>query len=377
LHDSVNYCNLQHEESAMRLGEPIHPELGWIRRVSNLEEARATRVPALRIAAFRHQGLVLGDSLRAGARVRGVKTLDNATLPYPTRFAFNGAVPLPWPFVIMVHRTLLVQLDTDEGRKNVLFNPTDAAAARNAPFFRKLQASVERVAPFAEKLLAKTFEPLESQLAKAGVTPEQIDVIAFDHFHTQDLRPLLGNGNGTRARFPNAKLLAPQREWEDWDGLHPMQRAWMIEDGKAGVPRDKVIVFDADVSLGHGCLLLRTPGHTTGNQTLFVHGADGVFGCSENGCSADNWSPEASRIPGLKSFARQYDVEVVLNANTPELGGEQYASMILERSVVDPVPARPEFVQMFPSSEVTATALAPMVRPSMVFRHRDSGAFAS
>ncbi len=359
----------------MRLGEPIHPKLGWVRKLLDLAEARAERRPADRIAAFRKQGRALGDALRSGARVRGVKTLDNATLPYPTRFAFNGAVPLPWPFVIMVHRTLLVELATAEGTKYLLFNPTDPLAAKNAPFFRKLAASVEKVFPLAEQLLAKRFTPLEQQLAALGVPAERIDLIAFDHFHTQDLRPIMGSGNGSPGRFPNALLLAPAREWDDWDGLHPIQRAWMIEDGKRGVPAERVVLFDDDVALGEGCVILRTPGHTSGNQTLFVHGAEGVFGCSENGCSADNWSPRASRIPGLRHYADRYEVEVVLNANTVELAGEQYCSMILERSLVDPVPDRPEFVQMFPSSEVAATAMAPLLRPSMYFRHRDSGRF--
>ncbi|MEQ9320209.1 MAG: hypothetical protein RIF41_13675, partial [Polyangiaceae bacterium] len=96
-------------------------------------------------------------------------------------------------------------------------------------------------------------------------------------------------------------------------------------------------------------------------------------GCCENGCSADSWSPRASSIPGLKGFAESYDVEVVLNSNTPEFGGEQYESMILERSVVDAVPDRPEMVQMFPSSEVTPSAIAPALRPRQVFGARDAG----
>ncbi len=302
--------------------------------------------------------------------------MDASTLPYPTRFAFNGVVPLPWPMITMIHRTLLVQVDTEDGVKNVLWNPTDVDAARATPFFSHLAERVNRVAPFAERLLQKKFPPLEEQLRGVGVDPADIDVIAFDHFHTQDLRSVLGAA-GRPGRFPNALLLAPRREWEDWDGLHPMQRAWFIPEGKHGLASDRVILTDCDLALGESALVLRTPGHTTGNQTLFVHGEEGVFGCCENGTSADSWSPRASRIPGLARYADTYDVDVVLNANTPELGGEQYVSMMLERAVVDAVPSRPEFVQMFPSSETVASALAPGIRPSMIFTHRDSGRFAS
>jgi len=356
----------------MKLGEPIDARIPWVRTLNDLDDAWNITTPGPQLEALRSAGRSLGDALRSGPRVLGVKTLANATLPYPTRFAFNGAVPLPWPFVLMMHRTLLVQVDSDEGTKNILFNPTDPERSRNAPFFKQLAAKIEQIAPFAEKLLAKRYKSLDKQLDELGLATSDIDLIAFDHFHTQDLRPLLGDSG----RFPRALLLAPRREWNDWDGLHPLQRPWFIADGKVGVPEERVVLTAGDLAIGTGCLLLRTPGHTTGNQTIMVHSDSGVFGCSENGCSADNWAPHASRIPGLKRFIDTYELEVVINANTPELGGTQYTSMILERSVVDPVADNPEFVQMFPSSEVTATPLAPRIKPSMVFGHRDSGRFA-
>ena len=357
----------------MKLTQPIDERLRWIHSLHDLDDARSVGLPGARIDALMRAGRSLGDELKSGPRVRAVKTFTITPLIYPTRFAFNGVVPLPWPFIVMIHRTLLVQVDTDEGVKNLLFNPTDPEASqRGTPFFCKVTASIRRVAPFAESLMKRKNRPLVEQLADVGVTPDDIDVIAFDHFHTQDLRPILGTDT-TSGRFPNALLLAPRREWEHWDSLHPMQRAWFVAEGKQGIPTDKVILTDHDLAIAGGALLLQTPGHTVGNQTLFVHGGDGVFGCSENGCSADNWSPRASSIPGMRRYADLYDVDVVLNSNTPELGGEQYASMILERSVVDTVPGRPEQVQMFPSSEVTPSPLAPGVTPKMLFGDRDSG----
>lgn len=358
----------------MQLGEPIDSRVPWIRRITQLDDARATSTPGPRIEAMRAAGRALGDELRATPTVRGVKTMDASTLPYPTRFAFNGVVPLPWPMITMVHRTLLVQLDTSDGIKNLLFNPTDTDAARATPFFAKLTERVNRVMPFAERFLAKKFPSLEEQLAGVGVAPEEIDVIAYDHFHTQDLRGVMG-AHGAAGRFPNALLLAPEREWNDWDGVHPLQRAWFIPEGKRGIDASRVVLTRSDIALGQSCLLLQTPGHTTGNQTLFVHADDGVFGCCENGTSCDSWSPLASPIPGLRRFAEYYDVEVVLNANTPELAGEQYASMVLEKSVACPVADRPAFVQMFPSSETIYSALAPGIRPAMIFTHKNSGHF--
>jgi hypothetical protein len=222
------------------------------------------------------------------------------------------------------------------------------------------------------------FGSVEEQLARLGLSPADIDLIAFDHFHTQDLRPLLGTrvsaGEALQAPlYPRALLLAPRKEWEDWDDLHPMQQPWFIRDGKRGVPSERVVLTDADLWLGPGALLLRTPGHTSGNQTLVVRTESGVFGCSENGISVDNWAPHESSIPGLRQTARMLEVDVILNANTPESGMQQYTSMMLERSLVDRVPEHSALFQMFPSSELTVSWFAPGVHPARALSERCSG----
>lgn len=349
--------------------EPIDPRLPWVRRVPALDEARRIGASGARLDALRRAGERLGDALRDGPRARFARTFDVSDLIYPARFAFQGALTLPWPYVLMRHRCLLVQVEVDGAQKNVLFNPTDRESARATPFFERTLEGREAL----EDWFAPRQPTVEDGLRALGLTPDDIDLIVFDHFHTQDLRPTLGTvrGDGLArplpARFPNAYLLAPRAEWEDWDRLHPLQRPWFIADGKRDVDESRVVLTDADLALGEGCLLVRTPGHTSGHQTLFVHGDDGVFGCGENGTSADCWSPYESRLPGLRGFARRFDAEVVLNLNTPESAAEQYTSMVLERSIVDRVGDEPAFVQMLPSSEVTPSPLAPGVRPSVVF----------
>ena len=362
----------------MQIGEPVDRRLPWVRTLQDLEEARALTSAGPRGTALRRAGELLGEDLREGPRVEAVRTLSLSTLVYPTTFAFNRAVTRPWPYVVMTHRCLLVQVRAEGELKNVLFNPTDYVASEATPYFARMLAKMPNP-DLGRKLLAKQWGQVDEQLAGLGLSADDIDLIAFDHFHTQDLRPLLGSavptvdGVQVTGRFPNAYLLAPKAEWEDWDQLHPLQQSWFVADGKLGVPEDRVILTGADLKLGEGCLLLRTPGHTTGNQTLFVHGERGVFGCSENGTSCDSWTPMESSIPGLRAQAREWGYEVVLNSNTPELCAEQYNSMLLERSVVDRSEIDPAYVQMFPSSEVTPTLLAPGIRPSMLYRERDSG----
>lgn len=344
----------------------MYAEAPELRRITLFDEARprdlrgghGRRLDAVRAAAHAFHG-----ELAAGPRVVAVRSLTRSRLVYPTRYAFQGAALSPAPFVVMVHRTLLVQFLQAGELKTLLFNPTDVEGSKRTPFFVRL---LEKLPPQAVTLLAPPEPSLEAQLAGHGVRPEDVDYLAFDHFHTQDVR-------GLGAQFPRAKLLAPRCEWEDWHRLHPMQAAWFVPDGRDGVDESKVVLTEADLSLGDGVALVRTPGHTSGNQTLFVATEHGIWGCSENATSVDSYAPLDSRIAGLARHARTYDVDLIMNLNTPEYGAEQYTSMVLERLVVDRVPHAPAFPQMFPSSEVTPSPLAPGLSPTLVFGSLTAG----
>ncbi|AKV03836.1 hypothetical protein AKJ09_10499 [Labilithrix luteola] len=335
-------------------------------RIEDLDEAWSIRNRGAQLRALRRAGEQLHDKLASGPRAVSVRTLPLTTLAYPTRYAFWSAAFAPAPLVMLTHRCVLVQFQRRGELVNLLFNPTDVAAAKATPFFARL---IETLGTRLSDAVAGKFDPIEAQLMRLGVAPEDIDYVAFDHFHTQDLRGLLGTADGSRPpRFPKAKLLAPKIEWDDWDDLHPLQKAWFVRDGKQGVREDMVVFTDGDFVLGDGVMLLRTPGHTSGNQTLFVNTDSGVWGISENGTCADNWSPLDSQIKGLAFTCKKQDLDIVLNANTPELGAAQYTSMVLERTIVDRVRRAPAFVQMFPSSEVTPSVIAPGLAPTLLHR---------
>lgn len=340
-------------------------------RIVDLDQAWKESRHGSQLRAVRRAAEQLRDRFASGPHCVAVRTLPLTTLPYPTRYAFWAAAVAPAPFVTMTHRCVLVQFFQNGEIKNLLFNPTDIDGARKTPFFARL---IEQFGQRVSDLLAKRYDPLEAQLARHGLGPEDIDYVAYDHFHTQDLRGILGTSDGSRpARFPNAKLLAPRSEWEDWDDLHPFQRAWFVRDGKLGVRTENVVLTDGDLALGDGVMLLRTPGHTSGNQTLFMNTDSGVWGISENGTCADNWSPLESRIRGLSYVCKKQDIDIILNANTPEFGAVQYTSMVLERTIVDRVRRAPAFVQMFPSSEVTPSILAPGLSPTLLHREITHG----
>jgi len=332
--------------------------------VPDFDEARLLRGQAERLRGVVRAAEGLHERFAARAAVVALRTLPLTTLPYPTKYALQGAAGSLSPFVRLTHRATLVQFLQGGTLKTLLFNPTDIEAARATPYFSEIARRFGALEP----LLQKRFPTLEAQLASLGLGAGDIDYVAFDHFHTQDLRGQLGTDDGLHhARFPNATLLAPKTEWDDWQDVHPMQRAWFIKDGRRGVRTDRVALTDADLLLGEGVMLVRTPGHTVGNQTLFINTGLGVWGISENGTCADNWTPRDSAIRGVAATARAQDLDVLLNANTPERGGDQYTSMMLEKTLVSRVKAAPTFVQMFPSSEITAGLLMPL-RPTWVHR---------
>jgi glyoxylase-like metal-dependent hydrolase (beta-lactamase superfamily II) len=338
-----------------------------LKRIRDLDEAWRASGTGPQLRAVKRAAEGLRERFAGGARCISVRTMPLTTLAYPTRYAFWAAAIAPAPLVTMTHRCTLVQFFEQGEVKNLLFNPTDIEGARATPFFARL---IEQFGERIADLMAKKFAPLEDQLAALDIKPTDIDYVAFDHFHTQDLRKLLGTTDGSFApRFPNATLLAPKNEWADWDDLHPFQKAWFVRDGKTGVNTKNVLLTENDLELGEGVMLLRTPGHTTGNQTLFMNTSSGVWGISENGTCADNWSPLASKIRGLAYTCKKQDLDIVLNANTPELGAIQYTSMVLERTIVDRLHRAPAFVQMFPSSEVTPSILSPGLSPTVV--HKD------
>ena len=338
-----------------------HPN---IRRLTALQEARRVSSAGPRLSAMRSAAERLRAELLDADAAVCVRTLPLTTLLYPSRYAFWGAALSPAPFVQLSHRCLLVQIRTAAGVKTLLWNPTDTVAARKTPFFAQLIRTTGEW--IVDHLLAKTYGTVLEHLARLGLAPERVDYVAFDHLHTQDLRPLLGTTgpDGRPPLFPNATLLIQRPEWEEAADPHPLQASWFVAGAVEGVRTNRVAMLDGDVSLGAGVALVWTPGHTAGNHSLVVRTERGLWVSSENGVAAESWSPLESRIPGLRSYARRMRLEVILNANTVEGGTDQYTSMVVERTLADPARDEAGFFQVFPSSELTASPLAPGLAPS-------------
>jgi len=330
-------------------------------RLTELDAAWATRGSGARLDAVRRAGRRLRERILTAGVARCVRTADLATFPYPTRYGLQGVASSPAPYLFLRNRMQLVQVTANGRVVTILVNPTDAERSAKAPFFARME---ERYGSFATRLLSKFHSTIAAGLERWGVAPDAIDYVTFDHLHVQDLRGLLAPGPDGRTFLPNAKLLAQRTELDTLIALHPLQVEWYIPECLHGVPANRIVALEGDYAIGGGFAIVRTPGHTIGNHTLVVVTDRGAWTISENGICVDAYAPGSSSIRGLARHARDTGVEVILNANTREGSLDQYTSMVLEKTLADPVPDRPELPQHFASSELVGHPLALGLSPT-------------
>lgn len=328
-----------------------------------------------RLRACRTAALDFRSEFTTTGRPDSIRTHDLISLPYPTRYGLFRAATSPTPFVTISNRMLIVRwTETDGTRRTLLFEPSDHELDSYTPYFAELQ----RYTPGPlRRLFVRARTDVLTACRAAGVAPAEVDYLAFDHLHTQDVRRWLGTtrpqpdispDKPVAAAFPNAKLIAQRIELEAMADLHPFQRPWYQPTTFVDLPSERILPLDGSVLLGPGVALISTPGHATGNQSLVLNTDTGIWAVSENAIATECLTPEHSRIPGLARAARNWGHEVILNANTLETTYEQYNSLVIEKSIVDVSQQDSRFLQFFPSSELTGARLNPGTSPT--FTHR-------
>lgn len=348
-------------------------EAGVLTPLRELDGARDPLRPTERLRRLRAAAHALRERLLAGPPAPFYRAASLVRVPYPTRYGLWRASRVKTPLLQILNRVFVVQVRAADGLKTVLLSPSDVERNKETPHFKRLAARARLLGRYGERLLAPVLGSVEGALAAAGLRPEDVDYIAYDHLHTQDVRRWLG-ADGTPALLPNAKLLVSRAEWEAAHGLLPLEADWYCPHGLAGIDPAKVVLLDGDVLVGEGLAIVRTPGHTVGNVSFAVHTPEGLLVTSENGISADSYAPLRSRIPGVAAWARRTGAEVVLNGNTLERTQDQYLSMLFERELAGPSRRDPAFYNVFPSSELAAYWAFPGVAPTFGFGDLSFGA---
>jgi N-acyl homoserine lactone hydrolase len=107
-------------------------------------------------------------------------------------------------------------------------------------------------------------ESLVAQLARIGVRPDQIDLVALSHKH--------GDHISQAGDFPKATLLIGE---EDWAALTTLPPAPHLEPERlrpwiGGLSPKHIVAGDYDVFGDGSVVMLATPGHTAGHHALLV-----------------------------------------------------------------------------------------------------------
>jgi hypothetical protein len=349
------------------------PETVGVRPFHEFDEANSLWPRGDRLDAIRHAAAEFRRRFKEQGQVTAVRTVDLVSAGYPTRFALAGAAKGLNPYISITNRLVVVQFHDFEGDvKTLVWEPTIPEGSQEAPFYAQLRERYGET--LSEKVFATYHNTIDEALAMCGLGAEDVDYVAFDHLHVQDMRLLMGTTQPVEGEpeprepfFPNGKFVCQRKEVDTFGSMHPMQWAWYVPGGMDHVIEDNLLLIDGDVELGVGVALVATPGHTDGNQSLCVNTPDGVWVSSENGVAADSWHPHLSRIPGVKKYAEFYNHEVVLNSNTLEDSIDQYDSMVKEKALADANRQDPRWMNVFPSSEMASFRRQWPVVPTFVY----------
>jgi hypothetical protein len=349
----------------VELGAPI----ATLERIHHAEGGPGAALRIARTAAtdFRREFSATGTPAH-------VSTHDLVTLPYPTKFGMWRAPTSPSPFLFITNRLVIVRwTDSDGRRRTLLWEPSDTELDGNTPYFAALAARTPK--PLLGTVVHYKATVLE-RLAEVGIDAAEVDYVAFDHLHTQDVRHLIGTTEPQAdispdapvpAWLPKAKLVVQRTELEAMRDLHPLQRPWYQPETYVDLDPERILAIDGDRLLAPGVAIIRTPGHATGNQTLVLNTDTGVWALSENMIATECLTPEHSKIPGVMGWARTWGQEVIINANVLETTATQYNSCVVEKTLVDRSQRDSRFMQFFPTSELTARpVLSPGTSPTFV-----------
>jgi len=157
--------------------------------------------------------------------------------------------------------------------KNVLIDTGCAADYLNSIGFPSEQVSTQ-----------------EEELAKVGLTVDDIDVVVLTHLHSDHARDV--------AKFRNATLVVQKSELEFAANPHPIQAGWFVE-----LPQDRLQVVDGDQEILEGIRVVHTPGHTPGGQSILIETESGITGLCGLCTIRDNlYPPEELRQMGVRAI---------------------------------------------------------------------------
>ncbi len=132
-----------------------------------------------------------------------------------------------------------------------------------------------KIAPYA----------LDAELAKHGLTPDQITDVIATHFHFDHMGGLtkFDSSGKLTSRFPNAKIWAQKRNWQHAWNPNEKDRASYLQDNFSIYEKDsRLQLVDGEEEILPGIKMRLTEGHTIGMQHPFISdGTTSLLYCAD------------------------------------------------------------------------------------------------
>ncbi|MBC7643946.1 MAG: hypothetical protein H7123_02390, partial [Thermoleophilia bacterium] len=153
--------------------------------------------PAAQLREIREQAPRFREWFRTTGVATAFQSRSLITLPYLKRYGLYEACTVPVPYVWFTNRMFIVQWKdaaTDK-TKTLLAEPTDYELGIDTPFFRFEYDKLAKMSRNLAEGMAKKHAHVSDVLKQAGLRTEDIDYLAFDHLHTQDIRRIVDTNN--------------------------------------------------------------------------------------------------------------------------------------------------------------------------------------
>ena len=130
----------------------------------------------------------------------------------------------------------------------------------------------------------------EEELAKMGLTVDDIDLVILTHMHLDHARDA--------GKFKNATFVVQKSELEFAANPHPIQAGWFVD-----LPQDRLQVVDGDEEILEGIRVVHTPGHTPGGQSVLIDTEGGTVAlCGLCTIDENLCPPEGLREMGVRAI---------------------------------------------------------------------------
>ena len=113
---------------------------------------------------------------------------------------------------------------------------------------------------------------LPTVMEEAGVSPNEIDIVAFSHLHFDHTGWNTWDNDGTPVpQFPNARHIIQQAEWEYWTSSDELKQGAGYDNVLAPIVDAGLVDFvEGEHALTEELVTVPTPGHTPGHVSFAV-----------------------------------------------------------------------------------------------------------